>query len=159
MGSHGGLAPEQWTEDVDGHSFYFLERHSEWRIELDLQPSGRFVRTVAGADEDRNIQYGQRQLELGDVIAEGATASAGCGTKPVERAQFIVDTVRAHLAREVCTRHFDDLSPIEAVLGAAARLVPGVRDPPALAVTHNRRSRTPSAARDTPTAALPPQTR
>ena len=44
---HGGLAPEQWRGTVDGHSFYFRERHDEWCIELDLRPSGRFVRTVA----------------------------------------------------------------------------------------------------------------
>lgn len=46
--SHGGLMPEQWSGEVDGHSFYFRERHDEWRVEFDLRPSGHFVRTVAG---------------------------------------------------------------------------------------------------------------
>lgn len=27
--SHGGLTPEQWTREVDGHSFYFRERDVE----------------------------------------------------------------------------------------------------------------------------------
>lgn len=39
VGSHGGLAPEQWDGEVNGHSFYFRERHGEWRIELDLRPT------------------------------------------------------------------------------------------------------------------------
>lgn len=34
--------PEEWHGEVDGHSFYFRERHDEWRIVLDLRPSGRF---------------------------------------------------------------------------------------------------------------------
>jgi hypothetical protein len=52
VGSHGGFAPEQWCGDVDGHSFYFRERHGDWRIELDLRPSGHFARTLAGTDSD-----------------------------------------------------------------------------------------------------------
>jgi hypothetical protein len=51
--SHGGLAPEQWRGTVDGHSFYFRERHDHWRIELDLAPSGRFVEVWTG-DDDAN---------------------------------------------------------------------------------------------------------
>jgi len=39
---HGGLCPEQWRGEVDGHSFYFRERHDHWRVELDLRPSGRY---------------------------------------------------------------------------------------------------------------------
>lgn len=27
--SHGGCAPEQWEGTVDGHSFYFRERHDD----------------------------------------------------------------------------------------------------------------------------------
>lgn len=50
--SHGGLVPEQWRGEVDGHSFYFRERHGDWRIELDLRPSGRFAPTFAGTDSD-----------------------------------------------------------------------------------------------------------
>lgn len=28
--SHCGWAPEQWRGDIDGHSFYFRERHDDW---------------------------------------------------------------------------------------------------------------------------------
>ena len=124
LGSHGGLAPEQWTGQVDGHSFYFRERHGEWHIELDLRPSGRFVRTVAGTDNDGTLRYGQRELELGDVIAEGTTATAGYGRTPVERAQFIIDTIRTHVVRQSCTHHSDTLYSIATILGAEARWCP-----------------------------------
>jgi hypothetical protein len=122
--SHGGLAPEEWRGDIDGHSFYFRERHDEWRIELNLRPSGRFIRVVAGTDKDGAIRYHERELDEGDVIAYGTTAADGYGTTPVERAQFIIDTIRIHLARQQCTHHRDDLSAIEAALGAAARWCP-----------------------------------
>ncbi|WP_396932287.1 hypothetical protein [Mycolicibacterium sp.] len=124
VGSHGGLAPEQWTGQVDGHSFYFRERHGEWRIELDLRPSGRFVRTVAGTNNDGSLRYGQRELEDGDVIAEGTTTAVGYGTTPVERAQFIVDTIRVHLDRQACPHYLNDLSAIDALLGADTRWCP-----------------------------------
>lgn len=114
--SHGGLAPEQWTGEVDGHSFYFRERHGEWRLELDLRPTGRFIRTVAGTDDDGTIHYQQRELTEGDVIADGTTAE-GYGATLVERAHFIIDTIRTHLARLACTHHRDSLPAIEAALG------------------------------------------
>ncbi|WP_084027664.1 hypothetical protein [Mycobacterium avium] len=117
VSSHGGLAPEQWDGAVDGHSFYFRERHGEWRIELDLRPSGRFARTIAGTDTDGTIHYKDKELGEGDVIAHGTTDDDGYGTTPVERAQFIIDTIRIHLARQACTLHRDDLSSIEALLG------------------------------------------
>lgn len=123
VGSHGGLVPEQWTGEVDGHSFYFRERHGEWRIELDLRPSGRFIRTVDGTD-DGTRRYGQRELTEGDVIADGTTTTEGYGTTPVERAQFLIDTIRIHLARQACSHHGDDLTSIHALLGTAARWCP-----------------------------------
>jgi hypothetical protein len=122
--SHGGLTPEQWTGEVDGYSFYFRERHGEWRIELDLRPSGRFARVFAGSDDDGTIRYEEREVDEGDVIADGTTAAEGYGTTPVERAQFITDTIRIHQARQACTHHRGDLSSIEAVLGAQARWCP-----------------------------------
>ncbi|CDO91618.1 hypothetical protein AWC29_11335 [Mycobacterium triplex] len=118
VGSHGGLFPEQWDGDVDGHNFYFRERHGEWRIELDVRPSGRFVRTLAGTHSDGTPQYGQKELEQGDIIAHGTIDDDGYGATPVERAQFIIDTIRIHLARQICTLHHDDLSSIEALLGS-----------------------------------------
>jgi hypothetical protein len=122
--SHGGLCPEQWTGEVDGHSFYFRERHAEWRIELDLRPTGRFIRTVAGTDNDGATCYEERELDQGDVIAHGTTDIEGYGTTPLERAQFIIDAIRIHLARQACTHHHDDLTSIQAVLGTPARWCP-----------------------------------
>jgi len=122
--NHGGLAPEEWRGEIDGHSFYFRERHDEWRIELDLRPSGRFVRTIAGTDNDGAIQYQQIESNEGDVISDGTTAAEGYGTKPVERAQFIVDIIRIHLARQACTHHRDDLPSIQAKLGTEVRWCP-----------------------------------
>ena len=115
--SHGGLAPEQWRGQVDGHTFYFRERHGDWRIELDLGPSGRFARAVAGVDSDGVAQYRERELDEGDIIAFGTTDIERYGTTPTERAKFIIDTIRVHLARQACTLHHDDLSSIEALLG------------------------------------------
>ena len=103
--SHGGLAPEQWRGEVDGHTFYFRERHDEWRIELDLRPSGRIVRAVVGTDRDGEARYEERELDEGDVIARGTTDVDRYGATPIERAKFIVDTIRVHLARETCTLH------------------------------------------------------
>jgi hypothetical protein len=122
--SHGGLCPEQWTGEIDGHSFYFRERHAEWRIELDLRPSGRFIRTVAGTDNDGATCYQERELDQGDVIAYGTTDIEGYGDTPLERAQFIIDTIRIHLTRQACTHHRDDLSSIEGLLGTPARWCP-----------------------------------
>ena len=122
--SHGGLAPEQWRGEVDGHSFYFRERHDEWRIELDLRPSGRFARAVVGTDHDGKARYEDRELDEGEVIARGITDVDGYGRAPIERAKFIVDTIRVHLARQVCTLHAEDLSSIEALLGREVRWCP-----------------------------------
>jgi hypothetical protein len=121
---HGGLMPEQWSGEVDGHSFYFRERHDEWRIELDLRPSGRFIRAVAVTDNEGAIQYQEREVHEGDVIAYGTTAAEGYGTTPLERAKFIVDTIRIHLARQACVYHRDGLSSIEAMLGTAPSWCP-----------------------------------
>lgn len=128
---HGGLCPEQWTGEVDGHRFYFRERHTEWRIEIDLRPSGRFVRVVTGTDNDGTTRYTERELDDGDVIAYGTTDIEGYGRTPLERAQFIIDTIRIHIARQTCTYHQGDLSSIHASLGAQARWCPscGIRLP------------------------------
>ncbi|MFG1930725.1 hypothetical protein ACGFK1_08705 [Mycobacterium sp. NPDC048908] len=127
--SHGGLAPEQWRGEVDGRAFYFRERHDEWRIELNLRPSGRFARVLVGTDSGGEACYEERELDEGDVIADGTTAVDGYGNTPVERAKFIVDTIRVHLSREACTLHVDDLSSIAALLGCKVRWCPscGIR--------------------------------
>jgi len=121
---HGGLAPEQWRGIVDGHTFYFRERDDEWRIELDLRPSGRFARAVVGIHADGQARYEERELREGEVIAQSTTVVDGYGTTPVERATFIVDTVRVHLARNACNVHVQDLSSIEALLGSEVRWCP-----------------------------------
>lgn len=80
----GGMAPEQWWGDVDGHSFYFRERHDEWRIGLDLRPSGRSVSTWVGGELDDENGFEPRESEEGDVIAEGTTSVDGYGSTPVD---------------------------------------------------------------------------
>jgi hypothetical protein len=54
------LARLKWTGEVDDHSFYFRERHAEWRIEIDLRPNGCVIRTVAGTDNDGATRYEER---------------------------------------------------------------------------------------------------
>lgn len=122
--SHGGFAPEQWRGEVDGHSFYFRERHGEWRIELDLRPSGHSARVWAGKDSDGAPHYREKELDQGDVIARGTTDDDRYGTTPVERAQLIIDIVRIHLARLACTLHHDNLTSVEALLGTAINWCP-----------------------------------
>lgn len=122
--SHGGLAPEQWRGIVDGHTFYFRERHDEWRIELDLRPSGHCARALVGIHADGQPRYEERELSEGEVIAQGVTDVDGYGTTPVERAKFIVDTVRTHVARKACNFHVQDLSSIEGLLGREVRWCP-----------------------------------
>jgi hypothetical protein len=122
--SHGGLAPEQWRGQVDGHTFYFRERHDEWRIELDLRPSGRFANAFVGVDSAGELRCEERELDEGDVVAEGTIYVDGYGSTPVERAHFIVDTIRVHVAQQACTLHTEDLSSISALLGRDIRWCP-----------------------------------
>ncbi|MBS9535477.1 hypothetical protein KIH27_17975 [Mycobacterium sp. M1] len=122
--SHGGLAPEQWRGEIDGHSFYFRERHGEWRIELDLAPSGHFATAVTGVDENGEMRCEPRELDAGEVIAEGVAGADGYGTTPVERARFIVDTVRTHLGQQTCTVHTADLSALATLLGGDVQWCP-----------------------------------
>jgi hypothetical protein len=42
----------QWEGTVDGHSFYFRERHGAWYIELVLAPNARFANRVVGLQDD-----------------------------------------------------------------------------------------------------------
>jgi len=117
VASHGGMAPEQWWGDVDGHSFYFRERHDEWRIEIDLRPTGRFYRAWVGGDLEDDKSFEDREVDAGDIIAEGSISVDGYGTTPVERARFITATIRAHLARQACAVHRDELDDLEMLCG------------------------------------------
>lgn len=83
VGRHGGLVPEQWEGEVDGHSFYFRERGGDWDIELDLHEQ----------------KPGSSSISRGDLIATGTIAREGYGENPRERAAFIVTTIRNHLRR------------------------------------------------------------
>lgn len=122
--SHGGWAPEQWRGDVDGHSFYFRERHGDWHIEIDLRPTGHFIKVLDGHNIDGRTQTRQRALQHGDVIATGTIDADDYGTTVVQRAQFIVATIRDHLRRMACSHHLDKLGPIAAILGASAGWCP-----------------------------------
>ena len=125
--SHGGYAPEQWEGEVDGHSFYFRERDTDWDIEIDLRPSGRVMRVRDGGTEDGATPDQRDEIVEGDVVASGRTAAQGYGHSPRERAAFIVETIREHLTRQACTH--PGLQAIAAVLGVPARWCPrcGIR--------------------------------
>lgn len=121
---HGGMCPEQWSGEVDGRSFYFRERHDEWRIELDLRPTGRFVNAVSSVGDDGKVQTVPRETDAGDVIATGTIDTPGYGNTMVERAQFLISTIRNHLGRVACRLHSGDLSAVESALGAPVRWCP-----------------------------------
>ncbi|MGB0878888.1 MAG: hypothetical protein ACPGXI_17775 [Mycobacterium sp.] len=123
VSSRGGLYPEQWEGTVDGRSFYFRERWDDWRIELDLKPSGRFAKAVTGVD-DRQIETKETEILSGEVIASGDIYVDGYGETPMQRAQFIVDTIRVHLARQTCTHHGGDLSRVHDILDEQIRWCP-----------------------------------
>jgi hypothetical protein len=122
--THGGMAPEQWRASVEGHSFYFRERHGDWRIELDLRPSGRFYRAWVGGDLEDDANFELRQTEEGDVIAEGTTGVGGYGETPVERAGFIVEQIRVHLEQGRCDLHTAEREGLELLFGRRLRWCP-----------------------------------
>lgn len=95
-----GDAPEQWRGEVDGHSFSFRERDTEWGIEIDLHPSGRSTRVVYGLNDAGTTGYRQDETLEGAIIATGMTSAAGYGANPRERAAFIATTIRNHLRRK-----------------------------------------------------------
>ena len=118
---HGGWAPEEWRGEVDGHSFYFRERHEDWHLQIDLHSTGRSIRMVDGSNDDGTTRYRQHAIQAADIIATGTAYTDGYGTAPLERAQFIVTTIRDHLTRAACTHHVDKLDTISTVIGTAAR--------------------------------------
>ncbi|GLP78621.1 hypothetical protein [Mycobacterium antarcticum] len=119
--SHGGWTPEQWRGVVDRHSFYFRERHGDWHLEIDPRPTGQFLDAVDGVEDDGTTRHRQREVEQGDVIATGTIDTENYGTTLVQRAQFIVTTIRDHLRRKGCTHHLDNLDAITNLLGTAVR--------------------------------------
>lgn len=101
--SHGGWAPEQWTGEVDGRRFYFRERHGDWHIEIDPHPSTGAV-SAAGTSGTA----GDTVVAPGEVIATGTVDMPGYGDTAVQRARFIVTTIRDHLRRQTCTHRGAD---------------------------------------------------
>jgi Zn finger protein HypA/HybF involved in hydrogenase expression len=61
---------------------------------------------------------------VGEFIASGTTDAAGYGTTSIERAQFIIETIRTHLARQSCSHYVDKLEEIDALLGVPALWCP-----------------------------------
>ena len=129
--SHGGSMPEQWRGNVDGHSFYFRERHGDWHSEIDLRPTGHFSEVLNGHNIDGRTQTRRQAVQQGDIIATGTIDAEGYGTTVVQRAQFIVTTIRDHPKRTSCTHHADKLDAITAALGASVDWCPtcGIRLP------------------------------
>lgn len=117
----GGCFPEQWWGSVDGHTYYFRSKRGVWSIEIDLQPTGDSYRRVVADDaavdalaEDPAMLLVDGEVEVdedglrtvrvavqqGAVIAHGFEADVD--VTPLDRARFIVDTIRAHLRQLSC---------------------------------------------------------
>src|SRR5579862_6472213 len=94
------VAPEQWEGAVDGHSFYFRERHGRWQIELDLRDTGHIAHRLVGRGEDGQLLTETEPLKEGDVIAEGVESQLGATA--IEHISFIVMTIRDHLWATNC---------------------------------------------------------
>lgn len=116
-------APGRWGT-VDGHSFYFRERHDHWRIELDLRPTGHFSQVWEGGDLDDEASFEPRAIEVGDVIAEGTIGFHGYGDSPLERLTFIVRSIRAHFGRIDCEVHTSERGDLETLFGRAMSWCP-----------------------------------
>lgn len=122
---HGGVRPEQWTGSVDGRTFYFRERHEQWRIELDLRPTGHQSKVWIGGDLGDESSFELRDIEAGDIIAEGTIGEAGYGVTRLDRIRFIADTIRRHLRRETCSTHaLPALGELRLLLGEELRWCP-----------------------------------
>jgi hypothetical protein len=93
-------APEQWEGTVDGRTFYFRERHGDWRLELDLEPTGHFANRVIAVGPDGATRTEPVEMTAGTVIAEGPASRLG--ERTVEHLEFIVRTIREHITGETC---------------------------------------------------------
>jgi len=93
-------APEQWEGTVDGRSFYFRERHGDWRLELDLEPTGHFANRVIGPGPDGELRTESVETTAGTVIGEGVESALGQST--VDHLDFIVRAIREHIRGETC---------------------------------------------------------
>ncbi len=93
-------APEQWKGAVDGHSFYFRERHGSWRIEVDLEPSGRFADRLVEVRKGGEVVTELTPIMEGQVIAEGIDSQLG--ESAIAHIDFIVRAIRDYLWVRQC---------------------------------------------------------
>lgn len=93
------LVVEQWKGSVDGHSFYFRERHGLWRIEVDLEPTGDFADRLVNVDEGEFVTEPVPMME-GELIAEGVASQLG--ESPIDHISFIVSTIRDYFWARDC---------------------------------------------------------
>jgi len=77
-----------------------------------------------GGDLDADESYERRDIEVGDVIAEGVEGQPGYGGSPVERAHFITGVIRDHLGRQQCGFHTSPLREMVGKLGVPVRWCP-----------------------------------
>jgi len=94
------MALEQWEGTVDGHPFYFRERHDQWHLEIDLEPTGRFANRIVGTNSDGGFETEPESINEGRVIAEGSYSQLPTGT--LAHLEFIVRTIRDYLFAETC---------------------------------------------------------
>jgi hypothetical protein len=87
--------------------------HDGWHIEIDIRPTGHFLDAADGFNDD------------GTIDAEGY------GSTVVQRAKFVVTTIRDHLRRRSCTHHLDNLDVVTTALGTSIDWCPtcGIRLP------------------------------
>lgn len=123
VSSAGGMAPEQWRGEVDGHSFYFRERHDHWRIDLDLRPTGHFVKALV-TNDDGEVVTEDRETDEGDMIASGDTSVENYGATPAQRLAFIAGTIRTYLARQGCQVHTTERADLELLFGRPLTFCP-----------------------------------
>lgn len=93
-------APEQWSGTIDGHSFYFRERHGEWQLEVDLQPTGEHASRLVDVSDDGDLVTEPVPIEVGEVIARGVESQLG--DSAVDHLDFMVTAVRQHLWARQC---------------------------------------------------------
>lgn len=94
------MAPEVWEGTIDGRTFFFRERHGEWRIEIDLVPDGHIAQRYVGTGADGEMITEPVELTSGPVIAEGFEGQLG--DTAVDHLAFIVRTVRGFIRGESC---------------------------------------------------------
>src|ERR1700738_446239 len=74
-------------------------------------------RAWVGGDLDDDSSYELKEWDVGEVIAEGMIRDPRYGRTPVERLEFIVDTIREQLGRQRCQVHTDERDDLELLFG------------------------------------------